>query len=466
MNLKKQVRVAIVATMFISLVGCNTKPKSTPTPENKNQVIYSGQHNYKNSFNNSDEMKFTQADYDFLVSLKSDNYQELSVKEFNQRLLNWDDEKAYHEHEESLQRLNWSLPQEDENYAFFDSTIVSSWNESEKKHYNTCDRQQYPWHSGSFAISTVGDVFGDPVTLTQADVSYDFDYSIIDESALTIQRRDELLQSIGTQLKTFLSGFSTEQLSNEKEMEKRLDEELLRLLPTLKEGIKWEEHYSIDYWWSQSWDTEQSTENVTIQNDKNTDQMTDQQLQLVLNTLQFPNYESMSIAEFNRKVYALINGYDEKNEDFQFAYEMVRCYLPENHKNYPFINLTIESSLEEYNAREKQVYSGKTIDPEVYLYMYLSIVKDVYGDKVEVGELSLDFNYTYRILKENELTVLERDQFLNQVESTIQKSLEAKKEGELSESEIKQLIIEAGKSCSTDKISFIDVKISYYDNYD
>ena len=72
----------------------------------------------------------------------------------------------------------------------------------------------------------------------------------------------------------------------------------------------------------------------------------------------------MSIAEFNRKINAVLNGdgyWDEGGVGY--AYEMVMMFLESTDPNAPFLLNTVQASRDEYNARSEEVYGDKRVDP-------------------------------------------------------------------------------------------------------
>ncbi|MFQ7454206.1 MAG: hypothetical protein ACLRNQ_25770 [Flavonifractor plautii] len=75
--------------------------------------------------------------------------------------------------------------------------------------------------------------------------------------------------------------------------------------------------------------------------------------------LKTEGYESLSIAEFNRTLYAALN----ESEALFEAFERVLMDLPETDPLAPFLVNTVQPSLNEYNARLNEVYSGRAEDP-------------------------------------------------------------------------------------------------------
>lgn len=110
--------------------------------------------------------------------------------------------------------------------------------------------------------------------------------------------------------------------------------------------------------------------------------------------LKTEGYESLSIAEFNRTLYAALN----ESEALSEAFGRVLMDLPETDPLAPFLVNTAQPSLNEYNARLNEVYSGRAEDPSFSGQLSRTETANVYGDTVEVGWTEAGYSFTYRIL--------------------------------------------------------------------
>ena len=136
--------------------------------------------------------------------------------------------------------------------------------------------------------------------------------------------------------------------------------------------------------------------------------------------LKTEGYESLSIAEFNRTLYAALN----ESEALFEAFERVLMNLPETDPLAPFLVNTVQPSLNEYNARLNEVYSGRAEDPSFSGQLTRTETANVYGDTVEVGWTEAGYSFTYRILDQDGLTVAERDAFLQSILKGMQDCLD------------------------------------------
>lgn len=420
----------------------------------------------------SDDSAYTKADYDYAIGLKLDGYESMSVEDYNKKVLNWDDETAYHKTEDILRKVYRGLADDDPNLEFFKTTLSNTWEECSSRHYNAC-HQQKPSYSGSASRETWGDIYGDQVLLTGAYVDFWFDYEVTDGKKTTVAQRDSALKSFDADLKKLLDQCSDTDLKDEKAMEKKLTARLEELLGKGIEGLTLagKEHSSLNYYYDAAYEySGYSSGNATASEDTasgnrdyNAQSYTKQQYDNVINTLKFPGYENMSIAEFNRKVHNALNDY-EANEDLDFDYEMVMMYIKDSDANAAFLKRTIPTALNEYDARAMEVYTGKTVDPSCSAQAQMTLTADVYGDQVETGMCMGDYSFNYHIADADQLTVAQRDAFIDSITTAVQTWMDAVDGDNLpTESQFKAAIEKAGKAAGNDKIQFTQCEIEYFE---
>ncbi len=453
--------VSILALGIAIVCSACTTHAPEPVPTHVDRPgMYSRFH-----FSNRDS-QYTKADYDLALSFRSENYKELTVDAFNRSVLDWETEDAFHKTEDSLQRLFWTLPEEDPNADFIFTTLSYTREECRTKHYNLCKRERNPTYSGSAKRETFGDIFGDSVVLTSGYVDFWFDYTIPDTTALTVAQRDDALQSVDTEMQKFLDSQTEKALKDEKSMEKALLSELKQILGKLDDGLTYAGECDVSYDWDSNMEKEDRNKNTI--SESSTDTYTKEQYDLALRSLQFPDYENMSIAEFDRKINAaFMNDEEEDNaKSLNFAYEMVTYHLPDTDPNRMFFHLTVPSSLEEYYAKTREVFSGKPADPEFSGHSSSYKEEDVFGDRVQTDCAEADYSFTYRILEPDQLTVRERDQFLTAVEKGAQEFLKNKLDsGSITEADFKAGLEAAGKAASNARITFTGCEIYGFDSY-
>lgn len=461
---KKLLVVLLAICLLFFLHGCVGEAKQGNT-EHRALKTMSGRV-FGNFRRGSEALKYTKTDYDLALSFRTEGYENLTVADFNRKVLDWEDEENFHKTEEALHRLSNSLPQEDANGDFIFGTLFTSWGECEKKHYNACGQNSAPWYSVQIQRETLGDVFGDAVVVEGAYADFDFNYTIPDETKLTVGERDAILQSLESGMAKFLNLQDEKELREGKAMEKKLEAELQRQLKEWKQGVIWAGQTSLGYWYDKSWEKEDDIAEDT--EEEYPTNYSKAQYELVLDKLKFQGYEELSVAEFNRRVHAAFYSEEDSEKSLWEAYDIVMTFLPETDPNYSFLQETVRIAQEEYRAREEEVLSGHTVDPEYSARAFAEEKEDVYGDTVVVGNAEANYTFTYRILDENGLTVKARDAFLTNVRQGAQDFLTAfmqKNTDSLAESLFQEGIEQAGKAAETNQIQFTGCTVDYCEVY-
>lgn len=214
-------------------------------------------------------------------------------------------------------------------------------------------------------------------------------------------------------------------------MEKTLDAELGRILEKLEGGLAWGGQKEICYYWDSRYDERNDSKDWEDEEDEEEKYTPQEKYDLVLKALKPDGYEKMSLAEFNRKTHAALSEYDEIM-DISYLYEMVLMELEEEQSritnktdaDVKFLQTTVSNSMDEYYAAERSLYARKQIDPEYAVSINASRKEDVYGDEVVVDLAEGYYSFTYHILDADKLTVAERDKFLEDVVSEVQKRVD------------------------------------------
>lgn len=424
--------------------------------------------------------KYTKADYELMTALNTDGYKNMSVREFNKKAMDWENEDSYHKAEEAMARLVSSLPEDDKNRDFIFNTMENTWRECEKKHYNQCEKEASAWYSASAVYEKYGDVYGENERLIGCYADFSFNYTISDESALTVGQRDENLLKIKETLEAAIEGQTDAVRTNEEKMEKTLTDTLKAALKNMDEKIVWGEKCSVSYSYDAPYAPDEeamsadssdkavsslicaegtagtSIDSSTSLNVDASAGYTKEQYKQVIDVLLPKDYEKMSVAQFDRAVHKAFAESSWDEDSIAYAYENVSAWLPENDPNFYGINELIPRAAGEYNARAASVYRGENVYPQVSVYEDISLEEDVYGDKVVVGNIIAEYTFSYDILDADRLTVAEREDFLHEVKNGVKRFLtDTAKEGKISRSEFEAGIEAAGKAAGNDKIQFI-----------
>lgn len=192
---------------------------------------------------------------------------------------------------------------------------------------------------------------------------------------------------------------------------------------------------------------------------------TSEQYNRLIDALTIPDYKDMSIAEFNRRIYASLSDEESNDDSLFFIYMKVLSSLPEADPNAEYLINTVQISLEEYSSRMNEVYSGKRTDPEYFGSAVIVRNDDVFGDPVPISYGNAEYSFTYRILDQNNLTVSERDLFLQKIIKAAQENLELHGKENLTQEEYSEALQEAGRAASTPEIEFTGCEINYLEIY-
>lgn len=459
--------------LVLALAGCTGVGDSGASPAFSGRVgrIHTG---IIASYAGGEEKQenYTKEDLELALSFQTQGYEKLTVAEFNRKVMDWEQEDAYHKTEAAFERLSATLEEEHKDRAFIVGPLFQSWTECEKKHYNACERNASPWYTGEAAVITTGQVFGDEVTLTEARADFGFSYHIAEEAKVTVEEREQAFQKITKGLEAFMGKQDRKALEQQKTMEKTVTQELERLLKEAKGTVEWDGESHLYYWWNQNFD-ESSEQSVSVMESGTAvsqagGSYTQEQYQLALKTFQPEGYEKMSVAEFNRKINGIFAEVREQEaqEKAWLALDQVQCNIKESDPNYLFFQETIPAALEEYEAKIQELGTGKTVDPARYATASLEQTEDVYGDKVSVGMGDANYDFTYRIVQPEQLTVEGRARFFAAVREEGKKLLQSMLEkGNLEESEVTAKfqagMEKAGKNADTPEIIFTGCETSY-----
>lgn len=191
---------------------------------------------------------------------------------------------------------------------------------------------------------------------------------------------------------------------------------------------------------------------------------TKEQYDRLIAALTIPDYENMSISEFNRRVNAAFSE-DSNNAELFAIYERVLSSIPEEDPNAAYLINTVQISMNEYQTRMSEVYTGEKTDHKYYGEAMIVRMDEIFGDQITVYDGESTYCITYRILDQDRLTVIERDAFVQQISLAAQSILEGM-EISATEKEYTDALTAAGKRASTNKIEFTGCEIIYFNRYE
>lgn len=177
--------------------------------------------------------------------------------------------------------------------------------------------------------------------------------------------------------------------------------------------------------------------------------------------LVFDSWESMSIAEFNRRVYAALYGKDNNGTGVLFLYEKILSEIPDADPLASYYGKTVRSSLTEYSARQQEAYSGKRLDPECSVYFES---RDLLESEEQPSSFHMTmYSFSYRILNQDTLTVSERDAFLRELTSRPQTALTQNASESFTRQDFEAALKDIGAAVSDDKIAFTGCSVDQFE---
>ena len=451
----------LCAVMIASLLGlsaCTALPAPSAPPTGS-----AGGHSRVTSGSSKRE-HYTQADYQIAASFHTEDYQNLSVDTFNRKVMDWEDEDAYHRVEDALRRLlSGDLPEDDPNADFFRTTLQYTWDECSILHYNACTRNSAPEHAGSARYERFGDIYGDQVLVAGGYAEYWFDYTLTDPTQLTVGARDAIFQKLDQAMTDYLSGKKEEDLQKDEAMEQDLLSQLTRLLSLLDAKQITAAKPGLSYWWEPPYEASYGSVETPLEDGQGNNYTVEQYNQLI-QALQPQGWQDQSVAVFNRAIHAAFtqdNGQDY-TKSVNYLYELILSSLPDGDPNASFLQQTVSASLEEYRAKAAEVYSGKPCDATCHGWATGHQQADVFGEPVQVATTEAGYLFTYRILKPEALTVAQRDQFLQAVQRGAQDSLSG---GKLTQKDFQSALEQVGAAASNDRIQFTGCSVNYFESW-
>lgn len=393
--MKKYLSLVLAALLIMgALAGCGEQG-NTPPPVDSSTPI-------RAQATLPADGSFTSEEYEKLLALRFDGYEEMTVAEFRDRVGVATDTKEY---TSLFERLSQStalqdMKDTDEAAAFLFYTLMPLADEN--------------WQTKAFngAAKTDAD--------TSAILEYSYTLTITDENTLTIREYNAAQNEIADGLQAFLNGKTAAELQDKVAMQTEIENEITTLAKSWgSEKLKIETEYvfrcesPLQHGASQTNNTS-APDTETRRAEHGTKE--DYQSLLALKT---PDYASMSVADFNAKLLAWANEDFSRMEridadmlcnDFQVSF---------SEEELAFIRLTVFLSGTENGEFVQSNYTG---DPMVAPAYQESLPQKV--DKSnEKAPMWCDFGYrfSYHIANQETLTVGERDRCIGGMITAVEK---------------------------------------------
>lgn len=343
---------------------------------------------------------FTSGEYEKLLALWFDGYEEMSVAEFREKVGAATDTTEYRDLFERLPESKlYELRDTDETAAFL-FYILMPLND---------DRWQTKAFSGAVTVhSESGTALEYIITLT-----------IVDEKALTVREYNDARTGVVDGLQVFLNGRPATELHNNAIMEAAIRDEVQRLIQLWgNENLKVEIEYVFRT--EDSFQNEAPNAGSTLNTDTETRRAeygTEEDYYSLL-ALKTADYENMSIADFNAKLLAWADeDFDRMGRiDADTQWDDFQVELSEEERQ--FVRLTVYLSGTENGEFVQSRYTNEAEADPVYGQ---SLPQKLEREGKQPIWCDLYYQFSYHIADKETVTVEERDRLVGGMVSAIQK---------------------------------------------
>lgn len=345
---------------------------------------------------------FSDEDYQKLLALQFDGYEDMTISDFQNRVWELTDTTEYRDLLERFSKSEtlYELKDTDETATFLFYVLEPLTSEK--------------WETKDYSGYTTTDF---PYPADNATLEYDFTLTIMDADALTIRKYNTTRLNVISGLKDVLNGKTEEELQNETSMLINIQtatDSLIHKLQSDKIGISIEYAYFPLSLQNDS-NGNKYIENATEQRKFSNGTEEDYRSLLALKT---PDYQNMALADFNMALLAWANeDYDRMErigEDMAWNDFQVNLTAEE----LSFVKLTVLLSGMENGKYVQSNYTGQEEENPVY---------DEYLPQRTIEEngnaawCSLYYQFSYNISATQNVTVGERDSCIDEMISAVHK---------------------------------------------
>lgn len=180
---------------------------------------------------------------------------------------------------------------------------------------------------------------------------------------------------------------------------------------------------------------------------------TKEELEKFLELTHYRDYETMSISKFNSLIHNLFQ--NDISDEGMILFEKVMWNTSETSEYYSFFVNTIQCSMNEYNARLEEVYSNEVNNPTYWINLESTQNTEVLGVKGKM-DIQMSLVFSYRILDEVNLTVKQRDEFIQGINQVAQDAFEHQIQMNGAKEDFIVEFEENAARLSTEKIEFVE----------
>lgn len=343
---------------------------------------------------------FTSEEYEKLLALRFDGYEEITIAEFREKVGVATDTTEYGDLFERLPESKlYELKDTDETAAFLFYTLMPLNDE----------RWQTKAFSGAVTVHSESDTA----------LEYIITLTIVDEKALTIREYNNARTGVVDGLQTFLNDRSATELHDNTIMEAAIRDEVQRLIQLWgNENLKVEIEYVFRT--EDLFQNEAPNAGSTLDTDtepRRAQYGTEEDYRSLL-ALKTADYENMSIADFNAKLLAWADEDFDRMERIDADTQWNDFQVDLSEEDRQFVRLTVYLSGTENGKFVQSSYTNEAEDDPVYGQ---SLPQKLERDGKQPIWCDLYYQFSYHIADKETVTVRERDHLVDGMVSAIQK---------------------------------------------
>lgn len=381
---------------------------------------------------------FSNEDYQKLLALQLDGYEDMTISDYQSRIAKLTDSAEYIGLLEqfSKSQILYELKDTDETAAFLFYVLPLTGDEWKTQNYSGQAISSYPEDN--------------------ARLEYSFSLTILDADALTIREYNITRLNVISGIQDILDGKTVEELQNANSILTSIQNDvdnLTKELQTEKIGISIEYAYFPIPTQGIDKENEQTQGNDELEARRYSNGTEEDYRSLL--TLKAPDYQNMSIADFNSSLLAWVNEDRERSEriDEDIKWNDISVTLTD--EELSFVKLTVFLSSMENGKEIQSIYTGT--EPHSPYYGEYLPEKTTNGNN-NVARCNLYYQFSYSISEEETVTVGERDRQIEGMINAVQtfwSNADVESALKMSENDIVKELEKNAATYSTDHITII-----------
>lgn len=334
---------------------------------------------------------FSDEEFDQLLALQFDGYENMSIKEYQNKVWEMTDTEEYIN---LLERFS----QDNTLYEMKDNNQIASF-----LFYTLEPLTAERWQTRKFGGFTTTDYPG-----ASDNAMFEFSYTLTIQKAdtLTVGEYNDARSGVGNRLQDMLQDKTEGQLQNHAFMQEEINAEIESLTKQWSSD-KLQISVVYDYMPLSELSTENSNQQSTQQEKENRDfpNGTKEDYGSLL-TLKTRDYQDMPVADFNMALLDWANEDYERMERISYDISYQDFAVPLNSEELSFVNLSVYFSTTENTMYVRSDYTGKPEEDPSYNQ---NLPEKTKGEGGRSAWCNLFYQFSYHITDKETLTVRERD---------------------------------------------------------